>query len=229
MNTTYLRSAHKLLANPHIPQVRSAGRQYKSVPFTAAYFSPRESCTKSLHKTALVAMNSPISLTLLLVLYCVPRWTNSKSLLKSLSVLERSITPRGDLCDLVTVSQREERVIEDLGGANQARPVYSHRDALRNANKETFAFSQCLILVAGSGSNITHLVGVGKKLQFSRPLAMVVGPSTIDLRIKERLRQLHTSFPLLLMGGGNNNGELELCKRRENHTSHKIFFQKNIF
>ena len=144
-------------------------------------------------------------------------------------MLERSITPRGDLCDLVTVSQREERVIEDLGGANQARPVYSHRDALRNANKETFAFSQCLILVAGSGSNITHLVGVGKKLQFSRPLAMVVGPSTIDLRMKERLRQLHTSFPLLLMGGGNNNGELELCKRRENHTSHKFFFQKNIF
>ena len=142
---------------------------------------------------------------------------HSTSLHKSLPVLERSLTTKGDQCDLVMIFQRKDRVTEDQGITQRAQFVYSDHNALSELDKAIFAFSQCIVLVAGSSFNITHLVGVSKKLQRLKPLALAVIKNTTDLRLDTRLSDihLHTPFPLLIIEGGKS-GELKNVLRAEN-------------
>lgn len=101
-------------------------------------------------------------------------------------------------------------MIDDDLGANRARLVSSQNGNLHYEENTNFVFSPCLILVAGSSSNISQLIGIGMKLQLIKPLAMVLVKNTTDLIMEARLRELHTSFPLLLTDD-DNNGELKLC------------------
>ena len=126
---------------------------------------------------------------------------------------------------MVTVSQRDDSAAVNMTyGANRARLVYSHQDSLPFEDKTTFVFSPCLILVAGSSSNITHLVGIGEMLQLIKPLAMVVVQDMTDVGMKTRFRKLYAPFPLLLIGGGGgNNGEFILCNRgKKRYSSDRI-------
>ena len=155
-------------------------------------------------------MASLISLTLFTVIFFLPKRMISTSLNKSLPVLERSLTSTEAECDLVVISHRTDRITEDLGIAKRAQFVYSHHDALSEVDKAIFVLSQCLVLAAGPSFNITHLVGVTKKLQLLKPFALAAVKNTRDTRLDTRLSEnhLHTPFPLLIIEGGKS-GDLE--------------------
>ena len=154
-------------------------------------------------------------------------WATSTttSSLKSLSVLEKSITAEDaieGLCDLVILSQKEISVAEMTYGANRARLVFHSQEALPYKDKTKFAFSRCLILVAGLNSNVTHLIGVGKKLQLLKPVAIQVVRKTTDLIYHDTINMdWNTPYPLLLIG---DHGEFKLNK----YLSMEWFLQHTI-
>ena len=160
--------------------------------------------------SVLIAMVSLISMTSFVVIFFLPKKMNSISLHKSLPILERSLTPMEDQCDLVVISQRKDRITENQDNTQRAQFVYSHHDALSELDEAIFVLSQCLVLAAGPSFNITHLVGVTKKLQLLKPFALAVVKNTRDLRLDTRLsaNHLHTPFPLLIIEGGKS-GDLK--------------------
>ena len=143
-----------------------------------------------------------------MVILFLPRRMNSTSLNKSLPVLERSLTFMEDQCDLVVISHRTDRITEDQGIAKRAQFVYSRHDTLTELDEAIFAFSRCLVLVANSSFNIIHLVGVGKKLQLLKPLALALVKNTRDIRLDTMLSEIHFNTPFLLIIEGGKSCEL---------------------